>query len=369
MINFNDLNKVNTRFETEFKLEFNKFLDSGQYILGDAVNAFEKNFANYCNVNYCIGVGNGFDALKLIFRALIELEKLKEGDEIIVPANTYIASILAISENNLVPILIEPDIKTFNIDPLLIEKHITPKTKGVLVVHLYGQLCLMESIIKITSSHNLLLIEDTAQAHGATDKKGQKAGSFGDAAGFSFYPGKNLGALGDGGAVTTNNLQLANTVRNLSNYGSQVKYLNRFKGVNSRLDELQAAFLNIKLKKLEEDNKHRQNIANYYIKNINNPLIQIPYQQVAINSVFHIFPILCSYRDELSEHLLKNDIETLIHYPIPPHKQEAFKELNNLELPITEYIHKNILSLPINAALTLNEVKTIVNYINKFKLK
>lgn len=368
MIKFNNLQKVNKRFETAFKLEFDKFLNSGYYILGKNVNSFEKNFATYCNVNYCVGVGNGFDALKLIFRALLELGKLTKGDEIIVPANTYIASILAISENGLVPILVEPDIRTFNINTSLIEKHITAKTKGVMAVHLYGKLCDMETISKITNANNLLLIEDAAQAHGASDKNGKKTGSFGDAAGFSFYPGKNLGALGDGGAVTTNNLELANTVRNLSNYGSQKKYLNKLKGLNSRLDELQAGFLNIKLKKLEEDNTHRIKIADHYLKNINNPLIQLPYQQIALNSVFHIFPILCARRKELAAYLLKNGIETLIHYPIPPHKQEAFKEFNNLELPITEYIHKNILSLPISAVLTLKEVKTIVNFINKFEI-
>ena len=367
MIKFNDLHKVNIRFEKAFNQELDKVLNAGWFILGKHVITFEKNFAEYCNVKYCIGVGNGFDALKLIFKGFIQLGKLNIGDEIIVPANTYIASILAISESGLIPVLVEPNIKTFNIDPLLIEKSITPKTKGILVVHLYGQLCDMNSITAIAKNNNLLLIEDAAQAHGATDLSGNKAGSFGDAAGFSFYPGKNLGALGDGGAVTTNNLELATTIKHLSNYGSQEKYLNTFKGINSRLDELQAAFLNIKLKKLEEDNKHRIAIADYYFKNIKNSLIQLPYHETEVNSVFHIFPVLCSKRDELNNYLLENGIETLIHYPIPPHKQNAYIELRNSKLPITELIHENVLSLPINAVLSFDEVKIIVSFINKFK--
>jgi len=330
------------------------------------VQYFEKEFADYCGAKYCIGVANGLDALILIFRAYKELGRLKEGDEVIVPANTYIASILAITENRLKPVLVEPDEHTYNLDPKLIERAITPKTKAILAVHLYGQLADMLEINKIAKNNNLLVIEDSAQAHGAS-YNGIKAGNWSNASGFSFYPGKNLGALGDGGAVTTNDDQLQSIIRVLGNYGSHKKYQNLYKGVNSRLDEMQAAMLRIKLKYLDEEVIKRQAIADYYIKNIDHKDIILPNTRKEDNHVWHLFVIRAAKRNELQKYLLSNGIQTLIHYPVAPHKQEAYKEWSNKIYPTSESIHNEVLSLPISQVMENNEINYIVNTINKFK--
>jgi len=327
------------------------------------VQYFEKEFADYCGAKYCIGVANGLDALILIFRAYKELGRLKEGDEVIVPANTYIASILAITENRLKPVLVEPDEKTYNLDPKLIEEAITPKTKAILAVHLYGQLADMPTINKIAKKHNLLVIEDSAQAHGASHND-IKAGNWGNASGFSFYPGKNLGALGDAGAVTTDDEKLAVTIRALGNYGSSKKYKNSYKGINSRLDEIQAAMLRIKLKYLNNEIEKRREVANYYLENIKNKDVILPV--VSTNSVWHIFAIRIQKRKEMQKYLLNNKIQTLIHYPLPSHKQSAYKEWNNDTYPITEKIHNEILSLPISGIQSLKDTKKIAQVINDF---
>ena len=366
MIKFLDLKKFNKRFENEFKSEFNKFLNSGQYILGAQVENFEKEFADYCGTKYCIGVSSGLDALQLIFEAYKVLGVLKEGDEVVVPANTYIASVLAISNTKLTPVLVEPDIETYNIDANKIQAAITKKTKAILGVHLYGQLYNVEALEKIAKQNNLLLIEDAAQAHGATYKDGRKAGNVSDAAGFSFYPTKNLGALGDGGAVTTNNIELAETIWKLRNYGRTSTYKNELKGYNCRLDELQAAFLSIKLKYLDKDNFNRREIANLYLKNINNSKIKLPYFSYQRDHVFHQFVIEVTVREEFVEYMSRKKIGTSIHYPIPTHHQEAFLNYKHLNLPITEMVHKNVVSLPLNPVLTSLEVEKIIEVINKF---
>jgi len=367
MISFLDLHKINARFEDEFSSKFKSFLDSGYYILGSEVNTFETNFSKYCGTKHCIGVANGLDALTLIFKGYIELGKLQPNDEIIIPANTYIATILSVINAGLKPIFVEPDELTFNISPSEIEKHITPKVKGILVVHLYGQLANMKRINTIAKTHNLLVIEDAAQAHGAIlDSEGKKAGNLSDAAGFSFYPSKNLGALGDAGAVTTNNTELANRIKILRNYGSSKKYVNETLGVNSRLDELQAAFLNLKLKCLDEDNNRRRDIAKMYLDKIQNTNIQLPDYNNSENHVFHVFVIRMKDRSKFITHLENNRIGHLIHYPIPPHKQKALLPFNTLYLPVTESIHDTVVSIPISPVMTNEEVQTVINALNHY---
>lgn len=365
MIKFLDLQKINKQHKEDLKQAFERVLDSGWYILGSELKKFETEFAAYCGTKYAIGVANGLDALILIIRAYKELGYFKDGDEIIVPANTYIASVLAISANNLVPVLVEPDLETYNLNPDLIEKYITPRTVAILPVHLYGQLCDMERIMEIAKKHKLKVIEDCAQAHGATIN-GKRAGSFGDASGFSFYPGKNLGALGDGGAITTNDELLDDTLRALSNYGSHVKYENKFKGVNSRLDELQAALLGVKLQKLDEETAIKRQVASRYLNEINNAKITLPLLTSDSAHVWHLFVIRTHNREELQNYLSENGIQTLIHYPTPPHKQAAYKELNHLSFPISEKIHDEVLSLPISSVMSSEEVDTIITVINKY---
>lgn len=366
MIKFLDLQKINAQHKEELKAAFERVLNSGWYIMGKELAQFEADFANYCDTKHAIGVANGLDALILIIRAYKELGLFNGGDEIIVPANTYIASILAISANNLVPILVEPDLETYNINPLLIEEKITSKTKAILPVHLYGQLCNMEAILAIAKKYNLKVIEDCAQAHGATAANGLKAGNFGDAAGFSFYPGKNLGALGDAGAITTNNDELATTLRTLLNYGSQIKYQNLYKGINSRLDELQAALLGVKLKTLDQETAIKREIANRYINEIKTPKIILPSLVLQPAHVWHLFVIRTKDREHLQQYLNSNGIQTVIHYPIPPNKQQAYNELNGLSLPITEQIHNEVLSLPLSQVMLKADVDSVINVINNY---
>lgn len=367
MIKFLDLQKVTAKYYDEIHEAVNRVIDSGWYLQGSEIESFESNYSKYIGTKYTIGVANGLDALRLILRAYIELGILQEGDEIIVPANTYIASILAITENRLVPILVEPNIETLQIDDSKIESAITKKTKAIMIVHLYGQCAFTEKIQKICQQYQLKLIEDNAQAHGCMFN-GKKTGSLGNAAGHSFYPGKNLGAFGDAGAVTTNDSILAEVIRSLANYGSKVKYACEYKGLNSRLDEIQAAVLDIKLKHLNEDTELRKNIARFYIENIHHPLIKLPIIEDWEAHVFHLFPTLSPKRDELQSYLMKNGIQTLIHYPIPPHQQKCYKELNELSFPITERIHAEELSLPISQIITIEEVKFIVHTINQWEI-
>jgi len=365
MIKFLDLKKINESYETDFQEKLDAVLQRGWYILGNEVAAFEANFASYCGAKHCVGVGNGLDALVLIFKAYIQLGKLQKGDEVIVPANTYIATILAILQADLVPVLVEPKLETYNINPDLISQRITSKTKAILAVHLYGQLAEMDVINEIAKKNNLLVVEDSAQAHGANSDFGQ-AGNLSNAAAFSFYPGKNLGALGDGGAVTTNDYELARTIQSLRNYGSETKYYNDFVGVNSRLDELQAAFMSVKLPHLDVDNNKRRAIAKRYISEIKNDKIILPFWNFSENHVFHLFVIRTKNRDNLQQYLLQNEIQTMIHYPIPPHKQKAFSTWDNLSFPITEKIHNEVLSLPISPVLTMDEVDFVVSILNKY---
>jgi dTDP-4-amino-4,6-dideoxygalactose transaminase len=365
MIKFLDLQNVNAQYKEELTEAFSRVLDSGWYIMGTELNQFETNFASYCGTKHAIGVANGLDALILIIRAYKELGLMQDGDEILVPSNTYIASILAISANGLVPVLVEPSLETFNINPLLIESKITPKTKAILPVHLYGQLCEMSSIIEIAKKHNLKVIEDCAQAHGAI-LENKKAGNWGDAAGFSFYPGKNLGALGDAGAITTNDDDLATCLRALLNYGSHVKYKNLYKGVNSRLDELQAAFLGVKLNNLDAETEIKRKIANRYNKEIINPKIILPSVINSMAHVWHLFVVRTENREELQNYLTNNGVQTVIHYPIPPHLQDAYKEFKNLSFKVSEQIHKEVLSLPLSAVLKVEEVDKIIEVLNKY---
>lgn len=366
MIQFLDLKGVNEQYQHELNEAFARVLQSGRYILGEEVTRFEKDFAGYCGTSCCVGVANGLDALKLILRAYIELGALKEGDEIIVPANTYIATILAVSENRLEPVLVEPDISTYNIDPAMIEEKITSRTKAIMPVHLYGQLADMKAIQKMAQAHDLLVIEDSAQAHGAASD-GKRAGSFGDAGGFSFYPGKNLGALGDAGAITTDDRRLDSCLRALRNYGSQAKYENLYQGVNSRLDELQAAILRVKLKHLAEENSRRRQIAETYLKNINNPLVTLPQVSEPSSHVWHLFVTRCADRNKLQRFLDDRNIQTLVHYPIPPHQQQAYRQLNHLSFPIAEKIHREVLSLPVNPVMSDDEAAKIVDAVNEFR--
>tara|TARA_B110000977_G_scaffold168691_1_gene218097 strand:- start:389 stop:1489 length:1101 start_codon:yes stop_codon:yes gene_type:complete len=366
MIKFLDIKKINDQYSTEITESVAKVINSGWYIKGSYTTQFENELAQFTGAKYAIGVANGLDALRIILRGYKELGVLKDGDEVIVPANTYIASILAITECNLKPVLIEPSIESYNLDFSKLGKIITARTKAIMVVHLYGRICWNQKLQKLATKYNLKIIEDNAQAIGAS-LNGKMSGALGDAAGFSFYPGKNLGALGDAGAITTNQKALAEIVRTISNYGSKKKYINNIKGLNSRLDEIQAAILNIKLKHLKNENIKRQEIANYYIDNIKNNSITLPEKPIQINEhVWHLFVVRTIKRDALQKYLLENNIETLIHYPIPPHKQTAYKELNHLSYPITEQIHKEVLSLPIGSHLTKMEIQKIIKTINKY---
>jgi dTDP-4-amino-4,6-dideoxygalactose transaminase len=359
MIKFFDLQKLNMPFEALFLAKTKAFLDKGWYILGDEVKQFEQNFAAYSKANHCIGVGNGLDALVLILKAHIQLGNLQKGDEVVVSANTYIASVLAILHADLIPVFVEPSIETYNINPNLIEEKITSKTKAILVVHLYGQLAEMDKINAICESNNLLIIEDAAQAHGLPFN-----GNYTRA--FSFYPGKNLGALGDGGAITTNDDKLAEVLFSLRNYGSNKKYHNNYLGVNSRLDELQAAFLNIKLPYLYTENETRKKIAKRYLSEIKNTKIYLPNCNDFNDHVFHLFVIRTENRDLLQDYLYTNGIETVIHYPIPPHKQKALQDFRHLSLPITEKVHQEVLSLPMSSVLTDEEITYIIITLNSY---
>lgn len=369
-IKFLDLKQVNAQYADELHEAVRRVVDSGWYLQGKENEQFERNFAEYIGTKHCVGCANGLDALIWIYRAYIELGVMQPGDEVIVPANTFIASILAITENGLKPVLVEPRLDTLEIDDSKIEAAITERTRSILLVHLYGRCAYTEKIGEICQKHGLTLVEDNAQAHGCKapqPPKGARTGSLGHAAGHSFYPGKNLGALGDGGAVTTDDDRLAEAIRALANYGSQKKYVFQYTGRNSRLDEIQAAILDVKLRHLDADNAHRQAIANYYYDHIANPLITLPTRLPDAHNVYHLFPILCEKRDALQSHLTGNGIQTLIHYPIPPHQQQCYKAWNDLSFPITEQIHQQELSLPISPVMTMEEAEQVVSVINAFR--
>ncbi|MBR1564517.1 MAG: DegT/DnrJ/EryC1/StrS family aminotransferase [Paludibacteraceae bacterium] len=372
MIPFLSLKDITAKYADEIHEAVLRVVDSGWYLQGRENEQFEQHYADYIGTQYCIGCANGLDALIWIFRAYIELGIMQPGDEIIVPANTYIATILAITENGLKPVLIEPKHETLEIDDSLIEAAITPRTKAICIVHLYGRCAMTDKIADLCKKYNLKLIEDNAQAHGCR-WNGKRTGSLGDAAGHSFYPGKNLGALGDGGAVTTNDEELAAAIRALANYGSQKKYVFKYCGRNSRLDEIQAAILDVKLKYLDEDIKKRQQVAAYYYDHISNPLVELPTRLPDENNVYHLFPILCEQRDELQEYLKNKGVQTLIHYPIPPHLQECYKSYHFFEggdlvdLHITECLAKQELSLPISQVMTNGDVQYVVRCLNEFK--
>lgn len=366
MIKFLDLQKINLKHQEEIEKKLSQVFRSGWYLMGQELSAFESSLSQYIEVKHTIGVANGLDALRLILRGYIELGIMNPGDEILVPSNTYIASILAISDNGLVPVLIEPDINNYNIDIAKIEENITSKTKGILIVHLYGRTVFSDNLKNLAEKYPLKIIEDNAQAIGA-EWKGKKTGSLGDAAGLSFYPGKNLGALGDAGAVTTNDENLAKIIRALANYGSDQKYVNIYQGLNSRLDEIQAAVLGIKLKYIDEENTKRKKIARKYISKISNPKIILPANPIEENEhVWHLFVVRTQERDNFQKYLTENGIQTLIHYPIPPHKQQAYKDWNNLSFPISEKIHEEVLSLPISPVMTEEETDKVIEIVNQF---
>lgn len=398
MIKFLDIQKITESFEPELSQAVQRVIKRGWYLLGEEVEGFEQEYSTFIGSKHCIGVANGLDALRLIMKAWIEMGIMKEGDEVILPANTYIASILAITDNRLKPVLVEPDLNTYNLDISLIEQHITPRTRAIMVVHLYGQACWSEQLEQIAKKYNLKIIEDNAQAAGAyyvpesqsfrVSESGnnsktlkfwnhetlKRTGSLGHAAGHSFYPGKNLGALGDGGAVTTDDDDLAAAVRAMANYGSLKKYVNEYKGLNSRLDEIQAAVLRVKLPRLDTNNQRRREIAQYYCENIVNPNITLPYPKdhfspfaFRLSHIWHVFVIRHTRRDEFQKYLTEIGIQTLIHYPIPLHKQQAYRELYNLSLPITEQVHREVLSLPMSQVLERTEIEGLVECINKFK--
>ena len=359
MIKFLDLEKVNNRFRDEIDARIKTILDKGWYLQGEENEKFSKDFAAFCGTKYALGVANGLDALRLIVKAY----GFGAGDEIIVPANTYIATILAISDNGCTPVLVEPDINTYNINPDLIEEKITPKTKAIMVVHLYGQAVQMQKIWDLAKKYNLKVFEDCAQAHGAI-YQGKRVGNLSDAGAFSFYPGKNLGCMGDGGAVTTNDEAIYNKIKALANYGSDRKYHHIYKGLNSRLDEIQAAVLDVKLPHLDADNNRRREIAKYYRENIKNPKIILPKTYDDKATVWHVFVVRTQNRDEFQQYLADKGIQTLIHYPTPPHKQDAYKEWHNLSFPITEEIHRTIISLPMSPVMTDGEIHTVVEALN-----
>lgn len=370
MIPFLDLKALNLQYKDELKRACERVIDSGWYIHGSECEAFEDEFAKFCGSKFCVGVANGLDALNLIFRAYKELGVMSENDEVIVPANTYIASILAISMNNLKPVLVEPNLNSYLIDADKIEEKITPKTKAILPVHLYGQTCEMDKILGIAKKYNLKVVEDSAQSHGAYFGE-KRSGNLGDASGFSFYPGKNLGALGDGGAVTTNDEELASCIRALANYGSHKKYENLYQGINSRLDEIQAAMLRVKLRYLDAEISARREVANFYLNNIKNENLILPFEfgtnaKEIKSHVWHIFAVRSKNRDELQKYLAKHEIQTLIHYPIPPHKQMAYKEWNKQSYPISEQIHAEILSLPMSGVLEKEQIQKVVEVLNSW---
>ncbi|KFF22108.1 DegT/DnrJ/EryC1/StrS family aminotransferase [Chryseobacterium sp. JM1] len=366
MIKFLDLQKVNLQYQEEIENKLVSVFRSGWYLQGSELKNFETNLASYIGSEYALGVANGLDALRLIFRAYIELGFMKAGDEVLVPANTYIASVLALSDNGLVPVFVEPDANTYNIDIAKIEEKISPKTKAILIVHLQGRIVFSEELKNIAKKHNLKIVEDNAQAIGA-EWNGIKSGNLGDASGFSFYPGKNLGALGDAGAVTTNDKEVFEAIRAIANYGSNQKYVNIYKGLNSRLDEIQAAVLDVKLKYIGHENGTRREIAKRFISEINNPKVILPENPADENEhVWHVFVIRTEKRDELQAYLTEKGISTIIHYPIPPHKQEAYKEYNDLTFPITEKMHEEVLSLPISSVLEEEEIQAIIDAVNGF---
>jgi dTDP-4-amino-4,6-dideoxygalactose transaminase len=367
MIKFLDLQKINLLHQQEIEEQLLKTFRSGWYLFGEEVKLFEENLAAYIGVEHAIGVANGLDALRLILKAYMEMGFMKPGDEIIVPANTYIATLLAITDNNLVPVLVEPDLATYNIDIAKIEAKLSDRTKAIMIVHLYGQAVFSNDLKVLAQKHNLKIIEDNAQAIGA-EWNDIKTGNLGDAAGFSFYPGKNLGAIGDAGAITTNDDALAKIIRAIANYGSEQKYVNIYQGLNSRLDEIQAAVLNVKLKYLDTENQLRKEIAQFFIENIKNNTIILPQLPNDNTHVWHLFVIRTSQRDKLKQYLDEKGIQTLIHYPIPPHQQQAYPELNHLSFPITEQIHREVLSLPISPVMTQEEIRLIVDTINAYTL-
>ena len=365
MIKYLDLKSVTAQHADEISAAVQRVVSSGWYLQGAENKAFCEEYARFIGTQHCIGCGNGLDALTLILRAYKEMGVMQDGDEVLVPANTYIATILAITENNLTPVLVEPRIDTFQIDDSLIEQAITPRTRAIMIVHLYGKCAYTDRIGDICRRHNLRLIEDNAQAHGCRFGD-RRTGSLGDAAAHSFYPGKNLGALGDGGAITTSDTQLADTIQALANYGSHRKYVFDFKGRNSRLDEVQAAVLRVKLRYLDTDNASRRAIAMHYTDSIRNPRLRLPSTEYCHESVHHIFPVLCSERDELQQYLLAGGVQTMIHYPIPPHRQHCYQEMSTLSLPITERIHAEELSIPLNQTMTSAEIETVINLLNNF---
>jgi dTDP-4-amino-4,6-dideoxygalactose transaminase len=365
MIKFLDLQKITAKYADELHEAVNRVVDSGWYLQGKENEKFEADYAAYVGTKYAIGCANGLDALYLIMRGYIELGVMQPGDEIIVPANTYIATILAITKNNLVPVLVEPTLDNLEIDVDKIEEAITPRTKGIMIVHLYGRIAYNEKLQAICQKHQLKLLEDCAQSHGCTFK-GVKTGALGDAGAHSFYPGKNLGAFGDAGAVTTNDETLAAAIRALANYGSQKKYVFKYVGMNSRLSEMDAAVLDVKLRHLDADNARRQDVARRYYEGIHNPLITLPKRLPNENNVYHLFPVLCKRRDEFQEYLKENGVQTIIHYPIPPHKQECYQDWNERSYPITEQIHAQELSLPMSQVLTDEEVERVIEVVNAF---
>lgn len=365
MIKFLDLQKINAQYEIELKEAAVRVIDSGWFIMGKELESFEKNFSLFCGSKHCLGVANGLDALRLIFNAYIEMGVMKKGDEVIVPANTYIASVLAITDNDLIPVFVEPNSDTYNLDSTKVEVAITAKTKAVLTVHLFGQNSIDQQMVDICKKYNIKLIEDGAQSHGAI-WNGKVSGAIGDAAGHSFYPGKNLGALGDAGAVTTNDDELATIISALRNYGSHVKYENKYQGLNSRLDEIQAAFLDVKLKYIKDEIIARRKVANYYLENIKNPAIILPTVLSQLGHVWHLFVVRTEERNKLHFYLQEKGIQTIIHYPVPPHKQQAYASFNELYYPVTEKIHEEVLSLPISSVMYDNEIMDIVDKINNF---
>lgn len=366
MIKFLDLQTINEPYREDFEMSLDEIMDSGWVLMGSNVSAFEKEFAKYCGAKHCIGVANGLDAITIILQGYKQLGLLKDGDEIIVPSNTYIATVLGVHHAGLSPVLVEPDEQTFNLSLERVVEALTEKTKAIFTVHLYGQLCNMEGLLALSKKHNLLLFDDVAQAHGAEMKDGRKAGTIADASAFSFYPGKNLGALGDGGAITTNSDELAAAITAFRNYGSQQKYYNIYKGVNSRLDELQAAFLRHKLRNLEADNEKRRDIAKIYLEGITNPNVKLPYYSGTADHVFHLFVVRVKKREAFIDHLAAKGIQTVIHYPVPPHKQEAFKEWSHLSFPISETIHDEVVSLPISPVMTIDDVDVVITAVNSY---
>jgi dTDP-4-amino-4,6-dideoxygalactose transaminase len=365
MIPFLDLKKINRQYQEDLVDACRRVIESGFYIRGTEVSQFEAEFAQFCGSRFCVGVANGLDALSLVFKAKIAMGQLSKGDEVLVPANTYIASVLAISDNDLRPVFVEPDPTSFNIDVRRLKDHLSARTKAVLPVHLYGQLAEMSEIMSFAEDHGLFVLEDAAQAHGAS-QRGVRAGAWGHAAGFSFYPGKNLGALGDAGAVVTNDPALAECVRAIANYGSHRKYENLYKGTNSRLDDLQAAMLRVKLGHLERETSERRKIAGRYLAEISNPRLLLPKIHSEQSHVWHLFVVRSSHRKELIEHFNKFNIQTLIHYPIPPHLQNAYSEYKDLPLPITEQIHREVLSLPMSPVMSTEDVKLVIVAANSF---